>query len=315
MRNIISKLRGITRTIYTTHDFTQSILSHTIQNEQKHTDAIENLSGLSDRISSLEHTLHNKNAFEDWKVTAWIKQVDQNLIFDIGVNDGLDSHFYLKKGFRVIGVEANPDLAYDVASKFSEEISSGQYTLLNIGLWNEKKILPFYKNMDNSHWSSFDPVYGCRNNTNFEVIDIQCFTILDLINSFGIPRYMKIDVEGADKLILLDLRNQLMKPIFISVEEYGVNTLHDLRAAGYKNFAVLPQRNKNWCYSRHNDLEGRHVDWKFNGLNTGIFGNDIQGVWLNFQDAVDLFTSSVRKEDRTYVGEKGEWHDVHARLF
>ncbi|NKC50470.1 FkbM family methyltransferase [Ochrobactrum cytisi] len=221
----------------------------------------------------------------------------------------------MKKGFRVIGVEANPDLAYDVASKFSEEISSGQYTLLNIGLWNEKKILPFYKNMDNSHWSSFDPVYGCRNNTNFEVIDIQCFTILDLINSFGIPLYMKIDVEGADKLILLDLRNQLMKPIFISVEEYGVNTLHDLRAAGYKNFAVLPQRNKNWCYSRHNDLEGRHVDWKFNGLNTGIFGNDIQGVWLNFQDAVDLFTSSVRKEDRTYVGEKGEWHDVHARLF
>ncbi|NKC50471.1 hypothetical protein HED63_05415 [Ochrobactrum cytisi] len=93
MRNIISKLRGITRTIYTTHDFTQSILSHTIQNEQKHTDAIENLSGLSDRISSLEHTLHNKNAFEDWKVTARIKQVDQNLIFDIGVNDGLDSHF------------------------------------------------------------------------------------------------------------------------------------------------------------------------------------------------------------------------------
>ena len=36
--------------------------------------------------------------------------VDRSLIFDVGCNDGQDSDFYLKKGFRVVAVEANPAL-------------------------------------------------------------------------------------------------------------------------------------------------------------------------------------------------------------
>ena len=31
---------------------------------------------------------------------------DDNLIYDIGVNKGEDTEFYLNKGFRVVGIEA-----------------------------------------------------------------------------------------------------------------------------------------------------------------------------------------------------------------
>ena len=34
-----------------------------------------------------------------------------NLIFDVGLHTGQDTAFYLKKGFRVIAIEANPLLA------------------------------------------------------------------------------------------------------------------------------------------------------------------------------------------------------------
>ena len=37
-----------------------------------------------------------------------------DLIYDLGVNRGEDCAFYLAKGFRVVGIEANPSL-YDVA--------------------------------------------------------------------------------------------------------------------------------------------------------------------------------------------------------
>jgi hypothetical protein len=33
-----------------------------------------------------------------------------DLIFDFGANDGRDTEFYLLKGYRVVGVEANPQL-------------------------------------------------------------------------------------------------------------------------------------------------------------------------------------------------------------
>ena len=33
-----------------------------------------------------------------------------NLIYDVGMNKGEETDFYLKKGFRVIGFEANPNL-------------------------------------------------------------------------------------------------------------------------------------------------------------------------------------------------------------
>lgn len=249
-----------------------------------------------------------------------LKKIDQgktfvsnDVVFDLGVNDGSDSAYYLKKGFRVVGVEANPDLYAVAARKFAAEISSGTYTLLNVGLWHEKTILPFYKNLDNDHWSSFDPHYGCRNGTRYEVIDVQCFLIEELYATFGVPRYMKIDIEGADKFILKDLPKRLLKPTFVSVEEYGVEALFDLKKGGYTNFAILSQANKPWCYEYQNDQEGIHVDWQFNGTNTGIFGNDIRNKWMSFDEALNYFQTFIRGKDGKFVGTSGEWYDIHAR--
>ena len=35
---------------------------------------------------------------------------DPNLIYDVGLHLGEDTEYYLKKGFRVIAFEANPEL-------------------------------------------------------------------------------------------------------------------------------------------------------------------------------------------------------------
>jgi 16S rRNA A1518/A1519 N6-dimethyltransferase RsmA/KsgA/DIM1 with predicted DNA glycosylase/AP lyase activity len=51
---------------------------------------------------------------------------DANLVFDIGSNNGDDAEAYLKRGCKVIAVEANPDLCLGLHQRFVSEIASGQ---------------------------------------------------------------------------------------------------------------------------------------------------------------------------------------------
>jgi hypothetical protein len=56
-----------------------------------------------------------------------------NLIYDIGMNNGDDTAYYLQRGFRVIAVEANPALVSQAIQRFER-------------IWYEK---------DFSFWSDF----------------------------------------------------------------------------------------------------------------------------------------------------------------
>ena len=48
----------------------------------------------------------------------------KKLIYDVGMHKGEDSDFYLKKGFRVVGFEADPDLAELCRQRFSKQIKT-----------------------------------------------------------------------------------------------------------------------------------------------------------------------------------------------
>ena len=122
-------------------------------------------------------------------------QIMKDLIYDIGVNKGEDTEFYLAKGFRVIGVEANPIIADYLKSKFQKEISSKQFILLNIAITDMHGEAPFYINLDNDHWSSLDRGYGTRNGTRYKIVPVKCVPLSDVVAEFGTPWYMKIDVE------------------------------------------------------------------------------------------------------------------------
>jgi FkbM family methyltransferase len=237
-----------------------------------------------------------------------------DLIYDLGVNNGRDTELYLLKGFRVLGVEANPNLCHILNEKFAAYIASGQLTLLNVGVWPEPSLLKFYVNLDNDHWSSFDPAYGCRNGTRFETIEIQCRTTDEILRSFGVPYYMKIDVEGADRHVLSDLRNTGARPPFISVEEFGVACIDSLHDLGYPKFKVVPQRNKSAMVPPNPALEGSYVPRRFDGADSGLFGKELSGEWMEYGEAREYFTSHIRDERFEYVGPAKEWHDVHASL-
>ena len=70
--------------------------------------------------------------------------VHQDLIYDVGMNNGDDTAYYLRRGFRVVAIEANTRLAKCAAERFRTRISSGQLRILNIGIAAEEGELPFW---------------------------------------------------------------------------------------------------------------------------------------------------------------------------
>ena len=52
--------------------------------------------------------------------------MNSNLIFDIGCNNGDDTDFYLRKGFKVVALDADKSLCDEVSKRFVAEIKSGQ---------------------------------------------------------------------------------------------------------------------------------------------------------------------------------------------
>jgi FkbM family methyltransferase len=58
----------------------------------------------------------------------------RDLIYDVGMNNGDDTAYYLSLGFRTVAIEANPELVEQAKSRFAREISAGRLFILNIGI-------------------------------------------------------------------------------------------------------------------------------------------------------------------------------------
>lgn len=179
------------------------------------------------------------------------------LIMDIGMNDGRDSLFYLKKGFRVVAVEANPILVKKVQDELADYIASKQLIIENIGLTNEKGYFTFYMNLDNDHWSSFNKDWGTRDNSRFEEISIECITPEHLFQKYGVPYFLKIDIEGNDIDVVRALKDFSERPRYISIEENQTYYFAELWLVGCRSFKLVDQRELTQVKCPNPSLEGK----------------------------------------------------------
>lgn len=236
----------------------------------------------------------------------------EKLIFDVGMHHGRDTEFYLLKGFRVVAVEANPLLAGSGRKKFAEYIRSGQLVIVEAGIWHTRGTINFYRNLDHDDWSSFRRENGTRQGTRYDEIEVECITTADLFARFGVPYYIKIDVEGVDSIIVKDMASLGTRPAFVSAEEYGIDIIRDMAQLGYDRFQIVPQAAKWLTKPPQPPLEGAYVERQFNGHDSGLFGRELPYGWMDVPAAEQKFFATVRDRDSTRVAPEGEWYDVHA---
>jgi FkbM family methyltransferase len=236
---------------------------------------------------------------------------DKNLIFDIGMHIGQDTEFYLKKGFRVIAVEANPALVKKANSKFKSEVKDGQLVIENVALGHERGKTTFYVNKKVSEWSSVHEHLGARQ-VGAKKITVEMARYVDLAEKYGTPYYLKIDIEGADLIPIMGIMRTPQKPAYVSYEAASVEGASLLYAAGYKQFKFVLQRPLTELKLPKPSLEGKDVDHDFILGSTGPFGEETPGNWCNLEQCLtDYYVYKHFRRLDTRLEQ--DWADIHAR--
>lgn len=234
-----------------------------------------------------------------------------SLVFDIGMHDGTDTRYYLKKGYRVVAVEANPALAGAATLAFAADIAAGRLTIENVGIAEARAVVPFYVNLDVDEWSSFDRHLGTRQNTRYEVIEVRTLPLDDLVGTYGMPHFLKIDVEGLDPLVVRQLNRTSARPRYVSVEDSGIDALVALYEVGVREFKFSNQLGGRDTPCRVKTVDGAEFEHTFGVASSGLFGEDLPGEWLGPAHAFETYGRMVRPPGQKPLG---GWWDIHGRF-
>ncbi len=243
------------------------------------------------------------------------------LIYDVGMFNGDDSRYYLHQGHTVVAIEANP--AYTLKDE--------RVTVLNVAIAPEEGDVDFWVCDDNPVWSSLDRAIASREGSKHHSIKVPARPFRDIVREYGLPYYLKIDVEGADMTVIRDIEKP---PQYISVESECLgsaqanflDTLRLLERKGYRRFKLVNQftlasmtqaGSLVWPDDEggaRRELEER-LGWRFPEGSSGPWGEDVAGNWIGYTDAVDLYCR-LRQLFFTVPGHPpySFWFDWHATL-
>ena len=248
----------------------------------------------------------------------------ENLIYDIGMCHGEDTEYYLHRGFNVLAIEANPYLVEKAKEKFSKSIASGQLTILNVGISDVEEITPFWIDKTAPQFGSFEIGIASRNKTP-QMIEVPCQRLGTILEKYGTPVYIKIDIEGKDYVCLEDLpANDL--PKYVSFETGGLESLQKLKDLGYSNFKCISQfgfipveidksleqqkleKLQSFLVSKNIFIRilrkmgvrkwilktilppANYGNWVFRSGSSGPFGEDTPGQWHTFKEMEKIFS-------------------------
>jgi FkbM family methyltransferase len=275
--------------------------------------------------------------------------LNSNLIYDIGMNNGDDTAYYLSLGYEVIAVEANPFLVSKAMKRFKEYIENKKLQILNVGITESNGYMDFYINNYDSGWSSFHLNLANRGSSGYEAVKVETKSLARLITEYGIPYYIKIDIEGNDRIAMHSLKECAEKPKYLSIELYGIDEIDLLNQLGYNKFKIIDQQNllpleipltKEYiAYNKLNALKTsgnifakiarklfgslikQVLEKKYKRLfnynhpfgSSGTFGENYPGKWHSLNEIKELFLFyKNRFEQSGDSKEYGWWIDIHA---
>jgi FkbM family methyltransferase len=260
-----------------------------------------------------------------------------DLIFDVGMHNATDTEFYLRKGFRVVGVEANADLCRLASSKLNADVAAGRLTIVNKAIADRDDDVTFYVNELESEWSTTDAGYAAaydRQGAPSRKVTVPGTRFCHVLEEHGVPYYLKIDIEGADLLCVADLADFETRPRFVSIESPRTSfdrlfeQLSLLWRLGYRSFKIVPQHQVTKQICPAPAREGIYVDHHFGSGSSGLFGEELPGEWLDpeatFKQYRRIFAlnrwfgpgSPLRTRlprGRGILDRIAGWYDIHAR--
>lgn len=275
--------------------------------------------------------------------------MEKNLIIDIGMHKAEDTNYYLSKGFNVIAFDADPNLIKSANSKYHDYVNNQQLILQNFAISDiDDEDVTFYIGKK-TVWNSLKSEIANRDQNHLNKILVKTKKLSSIFESFGVPYYCKIDIEGYDEIALRSLNKLVELPLFISAEteclgendeindKSALATLRALNSLGYKQFKLVDQvsltvlnnhakfytdrrvliyqffNKLNIAFGNKRRLQKRN-GYKFPNGATGPFGEDLTGNWMSYEQAEKCLV----KHRNDYFKLKrsvryGFWCDWHAK--
>jgi len=129
-----------------------------------------------------------------------------DLVFDIGANRGRKSAAFLSLGAKVVAVEPNPNCVAVLSKRFVREIDAGRLILLPVAIGRsagQVQLQQFGPDGSNASASDiFTAALEQEFGTPSAVFDVEMIAGASLFERFGVPVFIKIDVEGMDAEVL-----------------------------------------------------------------------------------------------------------------
>jgi FkbM family methyltransferase len=273
-----------------------------------------------------------------------------DLIYDVGMNNGDDTAYYLHKGYRVVAVEVDPALIEQARERFADPIRQGRLELVQAAIGARRETAQFWICEGKSVWNSFDQRIASREGHTCHAIEVECRQFRDLLEQYGVPSYLKIDIEGHDTYCVADLHRQDL-PKYVSLEmDRQLDPLFMLRDLGYSRFKLITQNDHSQltvdpfsvselikyrlrpyptlyrlgqraaglgrrfsssaAQRPRQGVNGNH--WRFALGSSGPFGEETAGSWQTFDEVA--FTWLTYQQGRSRYGPPSlwVWHDLHA---
>jgi len=229
-----------------------------------------------------------------------------DLIYDVGMHDGHDSEFYLLKGFRVVAVEADPDLCEAAKERFQPFLQSGQLTIVNRAIVPKAGPVTFYRSSTPGwgtvvdEWNRYNVSRGIAAGS----LVVDGITLADLVGIHGQPFYLKVDIEGMDRTALESLTETAVRPRYVSIETSFERspTITSIRSEfntlvllGYDRFKIVDQDVVPEQLPPSPARMGKYVPYTFTSSASGLFGEEAPGEWLSAEAALGSFQRICRR--------------------
>jgi FkbM family methyltransferase len=220
--------------------------------------------------------------------------MQSDLVIDVGAHKGEDSEFYLKKGFRVLAIEAYPPLCEAIRLRLRQHLNEGRLTLFNVAISDTNGPVTFFANPAVSVWGTTSPDWAIRNErlgASSVRVTVEGRRFEEILEESGIPYYLKVDIEGSDLLCIRALRRFQERPKFVSIEstktswEGLIGELELLKELGYDRFKVVQQLDVSSQVCPFPPREGVYAPHAFEPGSTGLFGDEAPGLWLTEREA------------------------------
>jgi FkbM family methyltransferase len=252
-----------------------------------------------------------------------------NLIYDAGMNNGDDTAYYLHRGYNVVAIDADPQACENARRRFRDELRCGRLKILNVGITAEPGAWDFWICESHPEWSSFERRIASRDGSPHHKIPVACRTFDSILAEYGVPYYLKADIEGHDLQCVDGLKTVNERPKYVSIElgelDESLQKLMDLGYTAFKcisQFTFVPlespptpvqKRAEFWhrlltrrsfplrAVRRAIGSAGRQwmnarylrtrccKGWVFNEGSSGPFGEDTLGTWLTAGQLRDVY--------------------------